>query len=144
MAPSTYPDNNGKEPTKTNGILPVNNYDRQSIVHVYNLITKDPTRKFTTEALALAVGINRNKLHYGFKQVYGTTIHALQIALRMKKAQTLLATTQQPLKTIATTVGYSNSSDFGYAFKKRFGLTPTAYRKQASTTYMESNDHEAA
>jgi AraC-like DNA-binding protein len=118
---------------KANGTLLLKPYDLQQIVQVHGLLIQDPPTPLTTEMLALAVGLNRNKLHYGFKQHYGVTIHAFRIQQNMEKAQCLLATTQHPIKTISKMVGYKNSSDFVYAFKQQFGMTPSVYRKQVIT-----------
>ena len=110
--------------------LPLKPYDQQCIAVVHNMLTKDPLINFTIEALAQEVGINRNKLHYGFKQLYNTTIHHYQERLRMKKAQFLLATTHKNIKTIAHATGYCNSSRLTAVYKKTYGTTPHQFRKQ--------------
>ena len=131
MATPSYPEKNGKVSKKVNGALLLKPYDLQQVVKVHNLLTQDPPSTLTIEMLALAVGINRNKLHYGFKQLYGVTIHAFRVRQNMEKAKYLLTSTQHPIKTITRLIGYKSSSDFGYAFKQQFGLTPSAFRKQA-------------
>ena len=143
MAKSSYPAKNGKVSQHVYGTVLLKPYDHEAITQAYQLLIKGPPTPYTTETLALAVGINRNKLHYGFKQIYGVTIYAFQVQQNMEKAKTLLASTDHAIKTIAALVGYSNSSDFGYAFKKHFGQTPTAYRKQI-TTMENNNSNEAA
>ena len=131
MAKSSYPTRNGKVSQHVHGAtILLKPYDQEAITQAYRLLIKDPPTPLSTEALAQAVGINRNKLHYGFKQVYGITIHAFKVQQHMQKAKTLLATTDYPVKTISALVGYRKSSDFGYAFKQHFGQTPTEYRKQ--------------
>lgn len=146
MATPSYPNGNGKVPQKVNGTLLLKPYDLEQIVQVHGLLTQDPPTTLTTEMLALEVGINRNKLHYGFKQHYGVTIHAFRVQQSMERAQYLLTGTQYAVKTIAVMVGYKNSSDFGFAFKQQFGMTPSAYRKQAITidNNNNSNNIEAA
>jgi AraC-like DNA-binding protein len=110
--------------------LPLKPYDLQCITEVHKLLTKDPISHVTIEGIAMEVGINRNKLHYGFKQVYGLTIHQYQEHLRMEKARHLLATTFKPIKHIAHATGYCNSSRLGAVYKKTYGVTPYQYRKQ--------------
>ena len=51
-------------------------------------------------------------------------------ALRMERAATLLLRTDQPVSTIAASVGFSNPFQFSAMFKKYFGLSPAAYRKE--------------
>jgi AraC family transcriptional activator of pyochelin receptor len=143
MARSSYPAKNGKVSHHVHGTIVLKPYDHEAITQAYQLLIKGSPTPYTTESLALAVGINRNKLHYGFKQVYGLTIFAFQVQQYMQKATILLATTDLPIKTIAALVGYSNSSDFGYAFKKHIGQTPTEYRRQI-TTIENDNSNEAA
>lgn len=105
-------------------------YDLQCIHQAHTILSKDPPPKMTNEALALEVGINRNKLHYGFKHVYGQTITHFLEQQRMQKAELLLSTTYKSVKVIAALTGYCNSSRFGSVFKKTFGMSPIQYRKQ--------------
>jgi|GEM_PF-572767 len=112
------------------GNMPFKPYDLDCISQAHSILAKDPTTKITNEALATKVGINRNKLHYGFKHVYGTTINHFLEQQRMEKAELLLSTTYKSVKTIAALTGYCSSSRFVAVFKKAFGVTPYQYRKQ--------------
>lgn len=123
-------------------ILPLKPYDLQCISVVYNMLTKDPRTHLTIESLALEVGINRNKLHYGFKQLYGITIHQYQEQLRMEKARHLLATTHKNIKTIAHATGYCNSSRMGAVYKKTYGITPHQFRKQVQASIRRNGYNE--
>jgi AraC-like DNA-binding protein len=110
--------------------MPFKPYDLSCISMAHTILSKDPTARITNEALAMKVGINRNKLHYGFKHVYGITISHFLEQQRMEKAELLLSTTYRPVKTIAALTGYCTSSRFCSVFKKTFGVTPYQYRKQ--------------
>jgi AraC-like DNA-binding protein len=105
-------------------------YDISCINMAHTILLSDPTTRITNEELALKVGINRNKLHYGFKHVYGITINHFLEQQRMQKAELLLSTTYKSVKTIAAITGYCNSSRFVTVFKKTYGTTPYQYRKQ--------------
>lgn len=105
-------------------------YDLDCIDMAHTILLKDPTARITNEELAMKVGINRNKLHYGFKHVYGITITHFLEQQRMEKAELLLTTTYKSVKTIAAITGYCTSSRFCSVFKKTFGITPYQYRKQ--------------
>ncbi|WP_296899158.1 helix-turn-helix domain-containing protein [Thiohalocapsa sp.] len=48
---------------------------------------------------------------------------------RLVRAQELLDTTNQQIQQIAEAIGFKRASDFGTAFKHRFGVTPRDYRK---------------
>ncbi|HEV2801956.1 MAG TPA: helix-turn-helix domain-containing protein [Pyrinomonadaceae bacterium] len=63
-----------------------------------------------------------------FKKLTGLPPHAYLAALRIERARTLLATTDDSITEIAARVGYANSSHFGKAFRQFTGLTPRAFR----------------
>ena len=74
--------------------------------------------------------IHPNYLCSVFKKAYGQTPREYLKALRMERAVTLLLRTDQPVSTIAASVGFSNPFQFSAMFKKYFGLSPAAYRKK--------------
>ena len=115
---------------KVNACIPFKPYDLDCIAQAHTILCKDPTTKIRNKELAMEVGINRNKLHYGFKHVYGITINHFLEQQRMEKAEFLLTTTYKSVKTIAALTGYCTSSRFCNVFKKTFGSTPYQYRKQ--------------
>lgn len=78
-------------------------------------------------ALARQVGLNTRKLNEGFRQVFGTTIHAYRQEMRLKEAYRLLASGETNVSSAAYRVGYS-PAHFSIAFRKRFGLSPSALR----------------
>ena len=114
--------------------IPLTSYDLDCIAHAHQLLCNNPSPKTTIETLAFEIGINRNKLNYGFKQVYGVTINEFQEQLRMEKAELLLSTTRKSVKAIASLTHYCTSSRFGVVFKKTYGITPLQYRKKIKTT----------
>ena len=110
--------------------IPLRPYDLNCIALAHQILCKDPSPKTTIDGLALEIGINRNKLNYGFKYVYGVTINEFQEKQRMQKAELLLCTTRKSVKIIASLTHYCTSSRFGVVFKKTFGVTPLQFRKQ--------------
>ncbi|THU40476.1 helix-turn-helix transcriptional regulator [Niastella caeni] len=110
--------------------LNLKSHDFKCITQAHILLSKDPPPNISIEGLALEVGLNRTKLQYGFRQVYGISIYEFQIEKRIKKAKELLLTTQKPVKVIASLSGYSTGSSFVSVFKKTVGLTPLQFRKQ--------------
>lgn len=63
-----------------------------------------------------------------FRQRHGTSFTEYVRELRMHKAVGLLTTTSQPIGRIAKIVGYGDASRFASHFRRRYGLTPRAYR----------------
>jgi AraC-like DNA-binding protein len=74
--------------------------------------------------------MNRNKLHFGFKQQFGVSIHEYQTEARMQVALKLLQTTELPVGQIAERVGYGEPTNFTAAFRKHFELLPREARAQ--------------
>ena len=71
-------------------------------------------------------------LKTAFKSVYGLPVFQCQKELRLQRAQQLLRETAQPVSAVAAEIGYSNPAKFSSAFKNRFGISPTEYRKHNS------------
>lgn len=84
----------------------------------------------TIQELAYETGMNRTKLQYGFKQLFGISIYSYQVQLRMEKAKKLLEESEKPIKQIAQLTGYSTISSFSAAFKKAFRLSPSQWRNK--------------
>lgn len=85
----------------------------------------------TIDRLSRQVGVNRNKLYYGFRLLYDSTISEFVQHLRLEEGKRLMEETDAPLAEIARKVGFSHQCNFSTAFKKRFGATPTRIRSQA-------------
>ncbi|WP_163516791.1 AraC family transcriptional regulator [Gelidibacter japonicus] len=104
--------------------------DIQKIRAAHNIIFNNPQTDFPSQKdFALQLGTNEFKLKYGFKELYGTTIHKFIIQERLRKAQVMIQYTDLPFKTIANKVGFKSQSHFSRLFKQRFGYTPKELRK---------------
>ena len=59
----------------------------------------------------------------------------------MRKAAALLADTEQTVLEIAVAVGYGSVSQFGVAFKERYHMAPSQYRRamQEKKSKMDGN-----
>lgn len=79
--------------------------------------------------LATAVGLRTKRLNQGFREVYGTTVFDLLLDMRMSAARDMLDQgLDMPLKQLAWALGYRQSSNFISAFRRRYGVSPGAYR----------------
>ena len=81
----------------------------------------------TLQGLASEVGLNLKKLKEGFKQIYGDTVYSFLFDYKMEHARKLLESNQFNVNEVGLQVGYSTSSHFIAAFKKKFGTTPKQY-----------------
>ena len=82
------------------------------------------------EDLATLVGLSRAHFMRVFKATTGMTAHAFVEQLRLQQAQTMLATTNMPLKQIAAQLGFSTPASFSLAFRRLTGITPGSYRSE--------------
>jgi AraC-like DNA-binding protein len=71
--------------------------------------------------------LNKKKLKEGFKQIYGDTVFSFLFDYKMEHARRLLESNQHNVNEVGLRVGYSTSSHFIAAFKKKFGTTPKKY-----------------
>ena len=97
---------------------------------VHERLTADGFGHITIERLAAELGVGTTALKTSFKTVYGVPIYQYQKDLRLQKAQRLLRETTLPVSDVAAEVCYANPAKFSSAFKSRFGVSPTEYKKQ--------------
>ncbi|MFL9844122.1 helix-turn-helix transcriptional regulator [Flavobacterium rhizosphaerae] len=79
------------------------------------------------EELAERVGISLKKLKMGFRQIYGDTVYSFLFDYKMDYARKLLDSGSFNVNEVGLRIGYSTSSHFISAFKKKFGITPKKY-----------------
>jgi AraC-like DNA-binding protein len=80
--------------------------------------------------LARIVGINDCKLKAGFRQVFGTTVFGYLHSCRMERSRQLLEAGEISVTGAARAVGFVSRGHFAAAFKRRFGVNPSAYMAQ--------------
>jgi len=73
------------------------------------------------------IGLNLKKLKAGFKQIYGDTVFSFLFDYKMEIARKLLESGDLNVNEVGLKVGYSTSSHFIAAFKKKYGTTPKKY-----------------
>jgi len=81
----------------------------------------------TLKELSATIGLSLKKLKEGFKQIYGDTVYGFLFDYKMEVARKLLDTGDYNVNEVGLKVGYSTSSHFIAAFKKKFGTTPKKY-----------------
>ncbi len=83
-------------------------------------------------ALAKDVGLSPKRLNRGFRDLYGTTVFAFLRDARLDAArQALNEGTPLSLKQLSWELGYAQVSNFVTAFRRRFGVTPGAWKRGA-------------
>lgn len=81
----------------------------------------------TLQELADEINLPLNRLKEGFKQIYGDTVFSFLFDYKMEVARQLLASGAHNVNEVGLKVGYSASSHFISAFKKKFGTTPKRF-----------------
>ncbi len=86
-------------------------------------------KRWKTEELAEIVNLSKSRFEKLFKQELKISPMQFIKYLRLEKAKELLKTTHLTVKEIGFAVGINDQSHFVHDFKKKYGLTPTEYRK---------------
>ncbi|WP_026057989.1 AraC family transcriptional regulator [Streptomyces sp. SS] len=92
-------------------------------------IHQDPAAPWTVAKLAAEAGLSRAPFARRFAALVGQPPLGYLTWWRMTTAARLLRTTDAPLRTIATQVGYTSEFAFANAFKRTHGNPPGRYRR---------------
>ncbi len=75
-------------------------------------------------------GVKNNNIATYFRQVVGMGIREYIEHRRMQAAMQLLAHEELEIFLVGLGIGYTHEESFTRAFRRRFGCTPSAYRKE--------------
>lgn len=87
-------------------------------------------RELTVEEIAGVCKLNRSYFSKLFKENMGCPPQEFLIRLRLSKAAELMKTTGRSIGDVSALCGYPNQLHFSRAFKKRYGMSPRAWRNQ--------------
>lgn len=79
------------------------------------------------QELATEIGLSLKRLKEGFKQIYGDSVYSFLFDYKLEYARKLLDSGEYNVNEVGLKIGYSTSSHFIAAFKKKFGTTPKKY-----------------
>jgi len=82
--------------------------------------------------LARRFGASPSRLARGFRQVFGQPIFEYVAEARLARARLLLAQGRLSVTQIALDVGYAHAANFSTAFKRRFGMSPSAAGRETA------------
>ncbi len=88
-----------------------------------------PEEAWTLQGLAKESGLSRSSLSARFKQLIGVTPQAYLNHYRLRLAARFLRQEQYSIGKISELVGYASDHSFSGAFKRRYGQSPSYYRK---------------
>jgi AraC-like DNA-binding protein len=104
--------------------------DVEAINKAHHILLNDIKASPTIAELASRIGINRNKLFYGFKELFGLSISELIQDKRLELGYQLLTQSDFPIIEIADQAGFKHQCNFSTAIKRKFGLSPSKIRAQ--------------
>jgi AraC family transcriptional regulator len=97
-----------------------------------------PERWSPVQAMARAACLSRRQFHRLMLQVLGETPGKRQRRVRLDRAVWLLLTSRATVLDIALETGFENHETFTRAFRTRFGVTPSVFRKDRGKTLPRS------
>ena len=99
------------------------------IIRVKEIIIDSMNNPPGLDELAKTVGLNIKKLKTAFKDYYGLPVFSFLLNYKMELAKRMLEENKLNVNELATYLGYSTSSHFITAFKRKYGITPKQFAK---------------
>ena len=96
---------------------------------IISKMKKDTAASWDTSTLAVLVNLSPSRFRHLFKQETGITPPQYLKDIRLTKAEKMLRTTFFSIKQILKQVGIASNAHFVRDFRRKYGTTPTAYRR---------------
>lgn len=111
----------------------VDSYTFTRIEESVKRVNAHPEHRHNVAAMAAVAGYSL--FHYTriFTAVAGLPPYQYVLAVRVARAKELLAQPGKPIAQVAAETGYPHFSDFSQFFRTATGLTPTQFRRAATT-----------
>ncbi len=90
----------------------------------------NPQADYDADALAAQCHLSRDRFVHIFKDIAGIPPHKYHLTVKLEQARRLLDYSALSISDAAAAVGFDDPLYFSRAFKKRFGLSPRAYREK--------------
>jgi AraC family transcriptional regulator len=102
---------------------------RRLLRRVLDRMQADLSETVDLATLAAESGYSRAHFLRMFRAATGQSPHRYLLELRLAEAQGLIASQPTPLAEIAAACGFSSHAHLTTAFRARYGVTPSAYRR---------------
>ncbi len=119
--------NRNEDPNSENCPFLIDEENLAKIKKAKEIVVKNMAEPPGLQELADLVGLTLKKLKVGFKQVYGDSVYSFLFDYKMEQARKMLDSGSYNVNEVGNLIGYSTSSHFISAFKKKFGTTPKKY-----------------
>lgn len=97
---------------------------------VISYLSEHLSEPLKLSVLAESVNLSVSRLSHLFKEHTGYSIIEMLLKIRLQRAANLLQYSGDSVEQIGESVGFSSIHYFSSAFKKRFGVSPSLYRKE--------------
>ncbi|HWA74584.1 MAG TPA: AraC family transcriptional regulator [Polyangiaceae bacterium] len=104
----------------------------RAVARALELMCKQLDTRWTVEHLARAVGLSRPAFAKRFVLALGMPPLRYLSELRLELAANLLQSSDASLAELAQAVGYASEFAFSRAFKRRFGVAPSFFRRRTA------------
>lgn len=104
-------------------------HHQNQVIEARNILEKQFQNPPTINKLAIDVGVSATVLKESFKSIIGNTVYGYLLDYRMSIARKYLLDTNLTIAEIAEKSGYEHACHFTTAFKRKFGMVPSVYRK---------------
>lgn len=115
--------------TLPSAVSPINKETIDKMYIVRNFILNHLGDYYSLKDLAKKAGTNEHTLKKEFKKLFGETVFGFWSDAKMEKAQTMLLLDNKSINQVSEAVGYKNPQHFSTAFKKKFNMTPSIFKK---------------
>ena len=111
--------------------VPIAQKKRDAVEDVKAIVARYAARNPSLRELAAAVSMSPFELCRTFRAQTGETITKYRHTLRLRLALDQLRDRRLDLTALALDLGYSSHSHFTFAFRRAFGITPSAWRARS-------------
>ena len=105
--------------------------ENETVVRALRFIRAHAFQDIVVKDILREIPVSRRCLEIQFRNHLGRSPAEEIRRVRLEKGRELLVQTSMSVSEIATSCGFANTTRFGIAFRKCYGQTPLAYRKQA-------------
>lgn len=104
---------------------------RTKVEPILQYIRSNFAQEITNASLGELASYHPHYVNVLMKSYTGMTLHSYLLEVRLNEGLKYIVNTNESIEIIATKTGFKNPTHFSNAFKKRFGLSPSIYRKSS-------------
>jgi AraC-like DNA-binding protein len=119
--------------TSSPALLPVRTAEGERVTLVGDMmayLNAHFAEKITLASLSAQFFVDRFHLCHLFSEIAGVTVLEFLNGRRLSEAKRLLSSTDRSVGEIALAVGFASQNHFNALFKRAYGKTPTAFRRE--------------